>query len=344
MAFLMTDGTVIAQGGDVTDFYKLTPDAFGSYVNGTWSQIASLPAGYAPQGYASAILADGRLVLVGGEGNVVGGFQPYTPDSVTNMSAIYDPVSNAWTMIPAPAGVPYIGDSPSTILPDGRLLIGDKFNTQLRALDPATLQWTALNSRDKSDYFAEEGFTLLPSGSVLTIDVQHAGHAEHYVPSEQQWISDGSTPTALVSLQVLPVSNPSGFGPAPRQVVGGVTYGPGPVGIYSPPGEIGPAVLRPDGSVFATGGSDGGSAHTAIYRPGVTPMEAGTWTAGPDFPDWHQAADSSAALLPSGNVLVLSENSKDHFAKLFEFDGTQFLTAPIGPGTKGFLLPLPEGE
>ena len=36
---LLTDGTVMAVSGGV--LYKLTPDATGSYVNGTWSQIAS---------------------------------------------------------------------------------------------------------------------------------------------------------------------------------------------------------------------------------------------------------------------------------------------------------------
>ena len=41
----MTDGTVLAQGGGETDWYKLTPDNKGSYVNGTWTKMASLPAG-----------------------------------------------------------------------------------------------------------------------------------------------------------------------------------------------------------------------------------------------------------------------------------------------------------
>ncbi len=36
---LLTDGTVMALSGG--NYYKLTPDATGSYVNGTWSQLAS---------------------------------------------------------------------------------------------------------------------------------------------------------------------------------------------------------------------------------------------------------------------------------------------------------------
>ncbi|HWE24570.1 MAG TPA: hypothetical protein VG496_11600, partial [Myxococcales bacterium] len=41
---LLTDGTVLVQDAGFPDWWKLTPDASGSYVNGTWSQVASLPA------------------------------------------------------------------------------------------------------------------------------------------------------------------------------------------------------------------------------------------------------------------------------------------------------------
>src|SRR5438552_2964412 len=41
--YLLTDGTVMMQGGDVVNtWYKLTPDSGGSYINGTWSQLASM--------------------------------------------------------------------------------------------------------------------------------------------------------------------------------------------------------------------------------------------------------------------------------------------------------------
>ena len=59
----MTDGTVIAQGGNENDWWQLTPDNTGSYQNGTWKQVASLPGGYEPYAMAEAVLADGRLVI-----------------------------------------------------------------------------------------------------------------------------------------------------------------------------------------------------------------------------------------------------------------------------------------
>jgi len=52
---LLTDGSVLIQDTAFPDWWKLTPDKFGSYVNGTWSQVASLPATYSPLYHSSAI-------------------------------------------------------------------------------------------------------------------------------------------------------------------------------------------------------------------------------------------------------------------------------------------------
>ena len=45
---LLTDGRALVQGNNDSDWWTLTPDINGSYVNGTWTQVASLPAGYCP--------------------------------------------------------------------------------------------------------------------------------------------------------------------------------------------------------------------------------------------------------------------------------------------------------
>ena len=65
----LTDGTVLVQGYQGQDWYKLTPDNTGSYVNGTWTQVASLESGYDPDAMAEAVLADGRVLIEGGEYN-----------------------------------------------------------------------------------------------------------------------------------------------------------------------------------------------------------------------------------------------------------------------------------
>ena len=234
----------------------LTPDDKGSYVNGTWKTIASLPSGYVPLYFAGAVLADGRVVIIGGE---------YLDNNfyLTNMGAIYDPAADTWTKLGHPKGWGFIGDSPCAVLPDGRLLLGRKLDKRIAAMDPKTLQWTELGDTGKRDFNAEEGWTLLPDGSVLTYDVKDAPHSERYISSEQKWVSAGST---IVDLH------------APYQG-SCLPYDNGKK-CYHPPGEVGPGMLRPDGTVFATGAySTSGAGHTAIY---VLPPTSGRLA--PTFP------------------------------------------------------------
>lgn len=343
LSLLLTDGSVMMQSAnDASVFYELMPATDGGYINGTWRKLASPPVGYAPADGAQVVLADGRVLFVGGEYNQNQYQLPFAPSGLTNMSAVYDPVIDSWTMIPPPPGVDYIGDSPSAVLPDGSFVFGRKLGRDMWRLDPSSLTWTSVPATGKADDFAEEGWTLLPSGELFTIDVGTPPHAEHYDPIAAQWYSDGNTPMGLTS----PSGDPNGltYGPAPLQVVGGVTYGPGTAGTYFPPGEIGPALLLPDGRVFATGAAPSGSvAHTALYTPGATPAVAGSFTAGPDFANGDDADDSSGALLPSGHVLIAAASGR-----FYEFNGTTMpVTATLtsnGGNTVYFLLPLPTGE
>ena len=312
LAFLLTDGTVLSQASNDHDWYKLTPDAFGNYVNGTWTQVGSLPAGYVPDAFSSAVLADGSVVIAGGEYNN-GAFV------LTNKAAIYNPLLGTWTALGHPSGWANIGDSPSVVLPNGFFLIGCKLDMNMAVLNPKTLEWTEVGSTGKSDFFAEEGWTLLPDGTILTADVLNVPNSERYFPSTQTWVSQGST--------IVDLAAPSTVGP--------ISY---PGGVYDPPGEIGPAILRPDGTVFATGASNHATAHTAVYHPGATSGTEGTWTVGPDFPSDDNAGDSSAALLTSGNVLVLGDSGQ-----LYEFDGTN-LTPTLRPARSAYLMVLPTGQ
>jgi hypothetical protein len=310
LTFQLTDGTIMAQGGADSDWWKLTPDITGSYVNGSWTQLASLPTGYVPDAFASAVLADGRLVITGGEYNN-GNF------ALTNQGAIYDPAANTWTTLTAPKGWNYIGDSPALVLPNGRFLVGNKLTKQMAELDPATLTWKLVSSAGKSDFNAEEGWTLLPNGTILTYDVKNAPNSEIYTPSAGAWASAGST--------IVDLHSPSPFGC--------INYGPNGSLCYYPPGEVGPGILRPDGTVFATGSySNGGSGpgHTAIYSPTTG------WSVGPDFPNNDNAGDSFAVLLTNGNVLVEGDSGTSYV-----FDGT---TLTAGPFTPGSLMLLPTGQ
>ena len=315
ITFQLTDGTVMAQGGTDSDWWKLTPDQNGSYVNGTWEQLASLPSGYSPDAFASAVLADGRLLIEGGEYNF-GSFE------LTNQGEIYDPLTNSWTTLQPPPGWQFIGDSPSTVLPNGQFMIGDKLLMNIAMLDPKTMTWKQGVAPGKSDWNAEEGWTLMPDGTVFTFDVKNAPNSERYRPTFREWISAGST--------IVDLHSPSPFGCIP--------YGSHGQYCYYPPGEVGPAILRPDGTVFATGSytSDGSPAHTAIYTPGTNIKDPGTWAVGPNFSNGDDAGDSFAVLLPNGDVLVEAESGR-----LYTFDG-QNLTA--GQFAGGSMMMLPTGQ
>ncbi|HEY1638005.1 MAG TPA: kelch repeat-containing protein, partial [Rhizomicrobium sp.] len=260
ITMLLTDGTVMAQGGNANDWWKLTPDNKGSYVNGTWTQLASFPSGYAPYANAESVLPDGRVVMAGGEYN---NFE----FSFTNQSMIYDPLTNKWTDITPGHFFPFIGDSPSNVLPDGRFVVGEKFKEKVFALDAKTLTWSELPSTNKNDFNAEEGWLLMPDNSILTVDVKDHPQSERYLIKSGKWVTAGST---VVDLR------------GPQDCCGHcIQYGPKGK-CYDPPGETGGSVLRPDGTVFAAGSTpDGGDrGHTAIYTPPSKGDKHGHWTAG----------------------------------------------------------------
>lgn len=105
--------------------------------------------------------------------------------------------------------------------------------------------------------------------------------------------------------------------------------------------EIGAAVVRPDGTVFATGGTS----NTAIYS-----TISGGWSVGPTFSSGLTVADGSAALLPNGNVLVDASHFFNAPSQFFEFSGTSLLSvanppnAPNIPAFVGRMLVLPTGQ
>src|SRR5712691_1445418 len=97
---LLTDGRVMVQEEWTQHWHALTPDSNGDYVNGTWSSLADMS--FWRRYYASGVLKDGRLIVIGGEQS--GDF----PD--TNKGEIYDPVSDVWSPIPSPPGWAIVGD------------------------------------------------------------------------------------------------------------------------------------------------------------------------------------------------------------------------------------------
>jgi hypothetical protein len=305
-AYLLPDGRVMVQDTGAQDWWSLTPDATGSYQNGTWSQLASLPTAYSPLYYAGAVLPDGRLAMLGGEYNFGNGVW-------TTLGAIYTPKTNKWKSLIAPGTWTTVGDAQSVILSNGTMMVANCCTTDEALLNAKTLAWTATGT-GKADINDEEGWTLLPSGKVLTVDANNGNtNSEIYDPANGTWTSAGSTIVQLTDQ-----------------------------GSH----ELGPAILRPDGTVLYTGATG----HNAVFNSMTS-----TWSKAPDFPKVAgkqlDIADGPAALLPNGNVLCMTSpgvfNLDVHF---FEWNGTKFtevVKTPNAPNDTSFygrMLVLPTGQ
>lgn len=338
---LLTDGSVIVQDYGCPDWLRLTPDSSGSYVNGTWTQIASLPAGYSPLYHSSAVLPDGRVIIMGGEYNYYEG--QYLVPVWTAQGAIYDPLADVWTSVAPPPFFSYIqilpppaplmqtiGDAQSVVLPNGVYMQADCCTKQSALLDAKTLTWTPTGA-GKYDTNDEEGWNLLPNGEVLAVDayvpfnfpyIPTGTNSELYNPQTGTWSSAGSTIVQLWDSAA---------------ACGGES-----VASF----ELGPGVLRPDGTVFYMGSNSCGPGNTAIYD-----SHTGTWTPGPPFPDDLDIADGPASLEINGKVLMMASPGIYQTPSTFlEWDGKELTeipgtpNAPIDSSYFGNMLVLPTGQ
>jgi hypothetical protein len=276
-----SDGTVLVHDDNTSVWWRLTPNSTGSYIDGTWSEIASLPSGYEPEYFASAILPDGRMIVEGGEYN--GSKTPVW----TNQGAIYNPITNAWTTVAPPSGWTQIGDAQSDVLDNGTFILANINNGQDALLNPTNLTWTVIPGTGKNDENDEEGWTLEPSGQMLTLDVRDLPNTELFTPSSQSWSTAGDTAT----------------GGSP---------------VNKPTAEIGPQVEMPGGNTFVVGAgtepaptktnsncTTDAKAQTALYH--YKAGTVGSWSAGPEIPTFsglqYDSADGPGSILPDGNVL-----------------------------------------
>jgi autotransporter-associated beta strand protein len=350
--YQLTDGSVLVQGGGLHGqgqnqtglasdrFFRLTPDATGSYVHGTFGDAGSLSTQRLY--YAANVLTSGRLFALGGE---------YSGASVsptdTNTGEAFDPITNTWGHVAhvPPAG---FGDGPTVLLRDGRVLAGHFQGTATYLYNPATDQWAQTGSKLHGDRSGEETWALMPDGGVLSYDISASAAAgqflaQRYVPaglplpngntSSGQWV-DASPPPGIV-----PILSDASVG-------------------Y----ELGAIVRLADGRMFVLGANG----HTAFYTPAT-----GTWTAGAavnaDLPVLGGvqlvAADGPAAVLPNGRVLLAlspkgsAVNQPYSFPTptyLYDFDplnttapyalqtagNTGGLGGPGGPGNTGLAVAL----
>jgi hypothetical protein len=342
---LESNGTVLVHDepdnnttGGTNVWWQLTPDSQGSYIDGTWSQIASMPTAYTPLYFASAILPDGRMIVEGGE---------YIGENAvwSNHGAIYNPVSNSWVSVAPPPGWTNMGDAASDVLPDGTFMLQQPCQTCVTnpdltvddaLLNARNLTWTVIPGTGKNDPNDEEGWTLEPNGQLLTLDLWVPAATQLFSPATRSWSFAGNTAASGNPVNPFPVV------------------------------EIGPQVEMPGGNTFVVGAGSStqqpptpcttdAATQTALYQ--YQAGTAGTWTAGPAIPaiggEEYDSTDGPGSVLPDGNVLFDASacvyNTPTHFFVYNASSNTiaQIPDVPNAPSDSSFytrMLALPNGQ
>jgi hypothetical protein len=268
LMLLLSDGSVMCfrNSNSSTNWYKLTPDASGSYVNGSWTTLDTMS--FSRRFQTSVVLRNGRVLLAGAEYG-----------SGWGNGEVYDPVADNWTTTTLPPGLITSNNNPGTnnqntagfkdsmgmILPNGNVLIAPVFPVTTRGTviyDPVANTWFAGPATLQNQ--VESGWTKLPDDSILTVD-RNRTSSERYIPSLNTWINDDTMPQSL----------------------------------WDPDNsEIGPSLLLPDGRAWFIGANG----NTAFYTPSGT-TNLGSWAAGPVLPNGQGCPDAPGAMLVTGNAL-----------------------------------------
>lgn len=223
---LLTDGTVMGWGyfSDTSsyDWYRLTPDVHGSYVNGTWNNLASMHD--SRDFFATQVLPDGRVFVAGAE---------YGSGSAT--AEIYDPTTNIWTYVSPPSNLldptqlsPNFSasandhqaffDSVSTLLSNGTVLIAPVFGStygQTLIYQPGSNIWSAGPTLANSVLYQDEAsWVMLADQSILTID-----------PFGFNSNVTGNAPAAIAGLKFLSIYGSSSPHAGAGGLTGNVVYG-----------------------------------------------------------------------------------------------------------------------
>jgi hypothetical protein len=215
----MTDGTILVQSYDGQSWMKLTPDSTGSYINGTWSWLASSPV--ARLYFASRVLPDGRFVEVGGEYS-----GPGLLPNWSNTGEIYDPIANTWTPItpyPSQSGCGTLNYASGTLsagspivthiypyttgfapgwhvsgpgIPNGTTIQSVDSSSQITLSKNATATLTGSELDFNQSYtllacLGDDPSALLSGGNMLVGDLVN-GNTFIYHPSTNMWTMSGT--------------------------------------------------------------------------------------------------------------------------------------------------------
>jgi len=305
---LLPDGRVLASGPEVSSqWYTLTPDAGGSYQNGTWVQVGASAVGRLF--HPSFVLRDGRYWVGGGE----------YPAGNRATSEIFDPVTNSWAMQP---DMPEeIADTPAALLGNGQLLVLSHASHASYIFDSFGVapHWSKVASWSATIGDSESTSLLLPDGSVLAGTRQF----QRYLPAINGWVDTALPPGGAGAFSA---PNSDEMGPMVllhdgRALVLGANQHSGlytPPSVSSDPGSWtlaadvpallnhgdAPSVVEPDGKVLSVVTND----VTGIgYAPAIFyeyDPSADTWTPIATPFQFDNAERVNMFPLPNGQIWV----------------------------------------
>jgi hypothetical protein len=264
---VLADGRVMVIGGDAAGDPQYGSVATNIYDPATdsWSPAAAM---HAVRWYPTATkLADGRILSTGG---TAAGVTQQTPE-------IYDPSTNAWTLMSPSANLDVAYYPFMFVLPDGRLLEAGSFGLNgvpVETLNLATQTWTTVDSRE----IPAGSATMYRPGKILRAGTPGGPGTAGQVASSSAWTLDMTSPS--------PSLQPTSSMAYPRAFLNLTTL--------------------PDGNVLATGGDrthDITNLNGAVYAAEEWSPSTGHWTtlASNHVPRYYH---STAVLLPDGRVVV----------------------------------------
>ncbi len=278
----------------------------------------------APRAYHTAtLLADGRVLVVGGQSSVSGGYLGSTE--------LYDPTKPAGSAWSAGPTLPItLAEHAATALKDGRVLItggwidGLMSDNRLFLYDPAAGGWAFptvfLNERRR-----RHTSTLLTNGKVLLAGgIQGTGNTYAYTYLDSLEVYDPATGTSTVStakMEMPRMAHSADLLADGRVLIGGGIcfscpgaqsaddlYDPAtdqtrPIPHYAARVSFHAASRLQDGRVLFVGGIDSSTASPTASTVVFDPRGVGAWVPQPDLSASRSAA--KAVTLLDGTVLVV---------------------------------------
>jgi hypothetical protein len=305
---------ILLQNNKVLFYQDGSTPTVWDYVLNTFTNVPA-PADLFCSGHA--LLADGRVLVVGGYGesnNTIG---------IAN-AEIFDPTANTWTPVPNMA---YRRWYPAaTTLPDGRILVTAGWQTTSHTnagiseiYDPAGNSWTQLTNAN-NPFETYPFMDVLPDGRVI-----HVGGSEY--PTDTDVLNLTTTSWSVVDPNIVDGGSAIMYTPWKFMKAGSATdsQGVGPssnttfvldMTQQSPawhqtasmayPRSFLNLTSLPDGTVLATGGEtdkNGGTIANAVYAAELWSPQTQTWST---MASMHTPREyhGTALLLPDGRVLV----------------------------------------